>query len=320
MGGLSRKLAYINTLKNNNVNPLILDAGGALFAHTQYSVLNLPGVQYKAKAFLKGMEKIGCDAFNIGDYDLAAGYDFLKSLEKNSKIPFISANLRETKSGDLAFKPFKILEKNKLKIGIIGVTDYLPQTVSELYKENYLETGKKYINQLKDEVDILVMLVGGHLNQKNTILETFKDADYIYLSRAVSNTRSTVPQQDGYPVFYTIGLSGKHLIEVKTTLNNDTSPVIDVTSYETQLSNIVRQLIRLKTTEKGQSIEEKYAEQPQVLAQIQHFEKRVKEIENSLNKVVNKSEIKLIGLPKGMDYDVEMQSFIDKAIEEAKNQ
>ena len=320
MGGLSRKLAYINTLKNNNVNPLILDAGGALFAHTQYSVLNLPSVQYKAKAFLEGMEKIGCDAFNIGDYDLAAGYDFLKSLEKNSKIPFISANLRVTKSGDLAFKPFKILEKNKLKIGIIGVTDYLPQTVSELYKENYLETGKKYINQLKDEVDILVMLVGGHLKQKNTILETFKDADYIYLSRAVSNTRSTVPQQDGYPVFYTIGLSGKHLIEVKTTLNNNISPVIDVTSYETQLSNIVRQLIRLKTTENGQSIEEKYAEQPQVLAQIQHFEKRVKEIENSLNKVVNKSEIKLVGLPKGMDYDVEMQSFIDKAIEDSKNQ
>ena len=78
MGGLSRKLAYINTLKNNNVNPIILDAGGALFAHPQYSVLNLPSVQYKAKAFLEGMENIGCNAFNIGDYDLAAGYDFLK--------------------------------------------------------------------------------------------------------------------------------------------------------------------------------------------------------------------------------------------------
>ena len=164
------------------------------------------------------------------------------------------------------------------------------------------------------------MLVGSHLNQKTTILETFKDADYIYLSRAVSNTRSTIPQQEGYPVFYTIGLNGKKLIEVKTTLNDDTSPIIDVTSYEIQLSNIVRQLIRLKTTENGQTIEEKYAEQPQVLAQIQHFEKRVKEIENSLNKVINKSEIKVVGLPMGMDYDVEMQSFIDKAIEEAKNQ
>jgi len=320
MGGLSRKAAYINTLKNNNVNPIILDAGGALFAHPQYSLLNLPSVQYKAKAFLEGMEKIGCSAFNIGDYDLAAGYDFLKLLEKDSKIPFISANLKEKRTNDLAFKPYVIIERNKLKIGIIGVTDYLPQTVSELYKENYLETGKRYINQLKDEVDILVMLVGSHLNQKTTILETFKDADYIYLSRAVSNTRSTIPQQEGYPVFYTIGLNGKHLIEVRTTIKNGTNPITDVTSYETQLSNIVRQLIRLKTTENGQSIEEKYAEQPQVLAQIQHFEKRVKEIENSLNTVVNKSEIKVVGLSHGMDYDVEMQSFIDKAIEEAKNQ
>lgn len=320
MGGLSRKLAHINTLKNNSVNPLILDAGGALFAHTQYSMLNLPSVKYKAKAFLEGMEKIGCDAFNVGDYDLAGGYEFIKSLEKNSNIPFISANLRELQTGDLAFKPFIILEQNKLKIGVIGVTDYLPQAVSELYKENYLETGKKYINQLKDEVDILIMLVGSHLNQKATILESFKDADYVYLSRAVSSTRSTIPQQDGYPVFYSIGLNGKKLIEVKTTLNDDTSPIIDVTSHETQLSNVVRQLIRLRTTENGQSIEEKYAEQPQVLAQIQYFEKRVKDIENSLKKVVNKSEIKLVGLPKGMDYDVEMQSFIDRAIEEAKNQ
>jgi len=320
MGGLSRKLAYINTLKNNNVNPFILDAGGTLFDRAQYSVLNLPSVQYKAKAFLEGMEKIGCDAFNIGDYDLAAGYEFLKLLEKNSKIPFISANLKEKRTNDLAFKPFVIIERNKLKIGVIGVTDYLPQTVSELYKENYLETGKKYINQLKNEVDILVMLVGGNLNQKNNILETFKDADYIYLSRAVSNTRSTVPQKEGFPVFYTIGLNGKKLIEVKTTLNDDTNPIIDVTSYETQLSNIVRQLIRLKTTEKGQTIEEKYTEQPQLLAQIKHFEKRVKEIENNLNKVVNKSEIKLVSLPKSMDYDAEMQSFIDKSIEEAKSQ
>jgi len=320
MGGLSRKLAYLNTLQNNSVNPLILEAGGALFTRTQYSVLNLPSVQFKAEAFLKGMEKIGCDAFNIGDYDLAGGYEFIKSLEKNSNIPFISANLRETETGDLAFKPFVILERNKLKIGVIGVTDYLPQTVTEIYKENYLEIGQKYIAQLKNEVDILIMLVGSNLNQKNTILESFKDADYIYLSRTVSNTRSTVPQQDGYPVFYTIGLSGKHLIEVKTSIIENSNPIIDVTSYETQLSNVVRQLIRLKTTKDGQSIEDKYAEQPQVLAQIQHFEKRVKEIENSLNSVVNKSEIKIVSLPKSMEYDKEMQTFIDKALEEAKNQ
>lgn len=320
MGGLSRKLSYVNTLKNNNINPIILDAGDVLFAHSQYSLLNLPNVKYKAKAFLEGYEKIGCDALNIGEYDLAGGYYFLKSLEKNSTIPFISANLREKDSGDLAFKPYVIINRNKLTIGVIGVTDYLSQNVSELYKENYLETGAKLINTLRGDVDILIMLVNGNINQKTTILESFKDADYIYLSRTVSNTRSTIPQKDGYPIFYTIGLNGKHLIEVKTTIKDNKKPITDVSSYDTRLSNIVRQLIRLKTTEGGQTIEEKYADKPQVLAQIEYYEKQVKELENNLSKVVNKSEIKIVAMPINIEFDEEMQSFIDNVLEEAKNQ
>lgn len=320
MGGLSRKLSYINTLKNNNINPIILDAGDALFARPQYSLLNLPSVKYKAKAFLEGYEKIGCNALNIGEYDLSAGYDFLKSLEKNSTIPFISANLRVKDSGDLAFKPYVIINRNKLTIGIIGVTDYLSQNVSELYKENYLETGAKLINTLRGDVDILIMLVNGNINQKNMILESFKEADYIYLSRTVSNTRSTIPQKDGYPIFYTIGLNGKHLIEVKTTIKDNKKPITDVSSYDTRLSNVVRQLIRLKTTVGEQTIEEKYADKPQILAQISYFEKQVKELENNLSKVVNKSEIKIVAMPINMEFDEEMQSFIDNVLEEAKNQ
>lgn len=320
MGGLSRKLSYINTLKNNNINPIILDAGDALFARPQYSLLNLPSVKYKAKAFLEGYEKIGCNALNIGEYDLSAGYDFLKSLEQNSIIPFISANLRVKETSDLAFKPFVIIDRNMLKVGIIGVTDYLPKKVTELYKENYLETGQELINTLRGEVDILVMLVNSSMNQKNTILESFKNADYIYLSRTVSNTRSTIPQKDGYPIFYTIGLNGKHLIEVKTTIKDNKKPITDVSSYETRLMNTMRQLIRLKTTVGEQTIEEKYADKPQILAQISYFEKQVKELEDNINKVVNTSKIKIVALLKNLEFDADMQSFVDNALEEAKNQ
>ncbi len=320
MGGLSRKLSYVNTLKNNNINPIILDAGDALFAHSQYSLLNLPNVKYKAKAFLEGYEKIGCDALNIGEYDLAGGYYFLKSLEKKSTIPFISANLREKETDDLAFKPYVIINQNKLKIGIIGVTDYLSKNVSELYKENYLETGINLINKLRDDVDILIMLVNSNVNQKTTILESFKDADYIYLSRTVSNTRSTIPQKEGYPIFYTIGLNGKHLLEVNVTIQDDKEPITDISSYETRLMNTTRQLIRLKSIKGNQTVEEKYAEKPAILAQVKHFERQVKELEKNLSNVVNKSEIKLIALRKNMEFDAIMQSFVDKTLEEAKNQ
>ncbi len=320
MGGLSRKISYINTLKNDEINPIILDAGDALFAQTKYSILNLPGVKYKAKAFLEGYEKIGCDALNIGEYDLAAGYEFLKLLDKNSTIPFISANLRVKETGDLAFKSYVIISRNMLKIGIIGVTDNLPKEVNDLYKEDYLLAGKKLINELRGEVDILIMLVNSSMNKKNTILESFKDSDYIYLSRTVSNTRSTIPQKDGYPIFYTIGLNGKYLIEVNIIISDNRKPVVDVSSFESRLSSIGRQLIRLKTTGGNQTIEEKYDAKPQVLAQIQHYEQQVKELENNIIKVVNASKIKIVALPRNVEYDAEMQSFIDNVLVESKNQ
>lgn len=320
MGGLSRKLTYINTLKNNNIDPIILDAGDALFARPQYSLPNLPSEQYKAKAFLEGYDKIGCDALNIGEYDLAGGYEFLKSIEKNSTIPFISANLREKVTGDLAFKPYLIINRNDLKIGIIGVTDNLSKNISELYKEDFLSTGHDLIKKLRADVDILVMLVNSNINQKDAIMESFKDADYVYLSRTVSNTRSTVPQKKGYPIFYTIGLNGKALIEVKSTIKDDAKMIEDVSSYEARLTNSTRQLIRLKSTEGNQTVEEKYAEKPQVLAQIQHFEKQVKELETSINKVINKSEVKIVPLRKSMEFDAQMQTFVDKTLEDAKSE
>jgi len=319
MGGLSRKISYINALKNNNIDPVILDAGDALFARPQYPIQNLPSEKYKAKAFLQGYEQIGCDALNIGEYDLTGGFHFLKSLDQTSTIPLISANLREKETGKLAFKPYVIIKRNKLNIGIIGVTDYLSNDVPELYKENYLDAGGNLINKLRDEVDILVMLVNGNVNQKDAILESFKDADYVYLSRTISNTRITAPQKEGYPIFYTIGINGKQLIEVKTTIKDYNKKIADLASHNIRLSNIVRQLIRLKTTEGDQTVGEKYADKPAILAQIKHFENQAIELEDTINKIVNKSEIKIVGLPKKMEFDKDMQSFVDKTLEEAKD-
>lgn len=296
-----------------------MDAGDALFAHVRYSLMNLPSVQFKAEAFLEGMEKIGCDALNIGEYDLAGGYDFLKGLEEKSEIPFVSANLFSIETGKLAFEPYVIIKKNKVKVGVIGVTDYLSTENKDLIKKDYLVEGKSYIDKLRNDVDILVMLVNGKVNDRNKILETFKDSDYIYLSRTVMNTRPTSAQTEGNPIFYTIGLNGKQLVEVNTTITNALEPISDVSSYENRLSSIVRQLIRLKSTEGNQTIEEKYADNPQVITQIRIYEQQVMELESNIDKIVNRSECKVVSMSKNMDYDVEMQKYIDNVLIEAKN-
>ena len=55
---------------------------------------------------LDGYEKIGCDAINVGHYELAAGLPFLKEMDTECDIPFISANLRDTGTGELLFDPY----------------------------------------------------------------------------------------------------------------------------------------------------------------------------------------------------------------------
>ena len=116
MGGLSRKLAYINSLKSDGVEPIVLDAGDALYRSHKFAHKLLESERYKAKSFLKGYEMIGTDALNIGGYELAGGYDFLKDIASNSGVPMISANLRDIKTGELAFDPYVIVKRNKLKV------------------------------------------------------------------------------------------------------------------------------------------------------------------------------------------------------------
>jgi len=318
MGGLSRKSAYIKTLKNNNIDPIIIDAGDALFEKTKFIGEKLNSEKFKARSFLKGMEKIGCDAFNIGEYDLAGGFEFLKELENESNIPFISANLYSTKTGSPVFNPYIIINKNDLKIGIIGVTDFLSSEIKTLYKTDYISEGQRYINKLRNEVDILVMLVNGSMNNRTKILEGFKDADYIYLSRTVMNTRTTLEQKDGYPIFYTMGLNGKRLIEVKSTFVNDYDPLLDVSSFDYRIASYARQLIRLKKTENNQTVEEKYKDSPQILVQIKNYEDQVKLLESKIKNITNKSEVKLVGLPEKMEYDRSMQKYVDNVLKQVE--
>jgi hypothetical protein len=65
---------------------------------------------------------MGCDAFNIGAYDLALGIEFLKKKEKIAKFPFLSANILDT-HGKPIFTPSIIKKINGVKVGIFGICD-----------------------------------------------------------------------------------------------------------------------------------------------------------------------------------------------------
>jgi predicted CXXCH cytochrome family protein len=65
---------------------------------------------------------MGCDARNVGAYDLSLGVDYLRKKEKSAKFPFISANIMDS-HGKNIFTPYLMKTVNGVKIGIFGLCD-----------------------------------------------------------------------------------------------------------------------------------------------------------------------------------------------------
>ena len=117
-------------MREKGENPLILDAGDMFFSTTSISANNLKSEKHRCETMLSGYEKIGCDGFNIGKYELLAGVTYLKKMEKiYTSVPFISANIRDKNTNKLIFSPYKIIQRESLSIGVIGLANMIPDTM-----------------------------------------------------------------------------------------------------------------------------------------------------------------------------------------------
>ena len=136
MGGLPRRYSKIKEIRATGNNPLLVYAGDFFFSTPQIDLSNKQSEKFRAEYILEGFETIGYDVLNVGHYELLAGLPFLKKMSKKANIPFISANIKDSNSKELVFEPYQIIEKNGLKIGIIGLTNKLPDSSKSMIADN----------------------------------------------------------------------------------------------------------------------------------------------------------------------------------------
>ena len=106
MGGLARKATIVDEEKQKNDNVIILDAGNLFFKKNQLSDIDRDDLKINARIIRDAYNTIGCNAFNPGEKDFAAGLDYLLELKKES-------------NKFLAVFPFKV-NKNILSISRIS--------------------------------------------------------------------------------------------------------------------------------------------------------------------------------------------------------
>src|SRR5438445_7733300 len=94
---------------------LVLDAGNLTPGGRPYELLKL-------RYLMQGMEKIGCDAVNLGKQEAELDLDTLQAAMNCSRLPFVSANLVRKSDHQRLAAPYRILRRGALRVGVTGVT------------------------------------------------------------------------------------------------------------------------------------------------------------------------------------------------------
>jgi len=146
-GGVARRASLIESIRNENPNTLLLDAGD-IFQGTPYFNYYGGELEFKLMSMLK------YDAATIGNHDFDNGLDGLFKQLPHAEFDFISANYDFSNTiMDTHVNPYKIFNIDGIKIGVFGLGIELDGLVG---KNNYKET--KYLDPIEIAQDMTRVL------------------------------------------------------------------------------------------------------------------------------------------------------------------
>ena len=158
-GGFARRAALIQKIRSEEKNLLLLDSGD-IFQGTPY--FNFFGGELEFKL----MSMMGYDASIMGNHDFDNGLEGFKKVLPNAKFPFICSNY-DFKNTILDGQtiPYKIFNKNGIKVGIFGVGIELAGLVGkksygETVWQNPIEIAQHYSEFLRNDkkCDLVICL------------------------------------------------------------------------------------------------------------------------------------------------------------------
>ena len=301
-------------MRQEGNDPLILDAGDLFFTTPDLHDSNRVSEKYRASVILMGYEQIGCDAINVGQYEFGGGEEFLLETAGTTQIPFISANLINTQTNQLLFNPYIIIEREGLKIAVIGLTNLLPKTIKNIRADNFITAGKSMIKKVKDKVDIIVMLVNANRTDQKTLTTEFKEANLIFTSGSTSLTRPMMNQPEKGPYLFSTGRESRYINVTDISLKNKTDPIFNISFLEASQQYNQRKLDRLQDTFPDQTLEDAYKGQGNILSLIEKSRTSIIQADVQLKEAVNTLIFKNVALDSKIIDDQEVLEFVSTSL------
>lgn len=143
----------------------MIDGGNLFFYKRLLRDSEREQLLFKAGVIVAGCNRLGLAAMAVGPYDFAAGLEELLKLRDLARFPFLCANLIDRASGETAFQPYALVERDGWKIGLIGVLDAsepvegLKARAGAYRIDPVYSTVKRYAKELKEKgCDFVVVL------------------------------------------------------------------------------------------------------------------------------------------------------------------
>lgn len=163
--GLSKAVTAIKKEKQDNNQKLVLIDNGDFLQGSPMSYYLSKKKDSQQIADI--MNSVGYDVGVLGNHEFNYGIDYLLDTIGRLNYPIVCANILNEQQESFTGHPYVILEKNDLKIAVLGLTTpYIPnweqpETIKGLTFVSALETAKKYVPKLREEADIVVVSYHG---------------------------------------------------------------------------------------------------------------------------------------------------------------
>jgi len=207
LGGLSKKAHKLNEILSQDHLPhLIVDAGNLLFNRVKRAS-ELTKKEITARGIATIYKKMKYQVIAVGPYDLSGGLDFFLAAPV-SELPWVSANIYDP-MGNRIFTPFKSIELNNVKIGLIGLTG---KTVMKT-NDYDITDGNKELDILLPTIsqthDLVILLSSLSHEQNIAIAQSTADIDIII---GADKSKGTInPHLIKETLITQTGSQGKHL-------------------------------------------------------------------------------------------------------------
>jgi S-sulfosulfanyl-L-cysteine sulfohydrolase len=113
IGGLDRMATLIKAIRAERPGKVLLLDGGDTWQGSYTSL------QSKGADMVKVMNVLAPDAMTA-HWEFTYGADRVQELVKQLRFPFLAGNVKDATWGDPVFKPYSVVERGGLKVGVIG--------------------------------------------------------------------------------------------------------------------------------------------------------------------------------------------------------